>query len=174
MATSSHPPISTSIVASVTPQSTTPTGTSSEHGSDSGNGAGATAGAACTHCQGTCTREDHTHMTLVSRSHRDRWHVTFVAIWGLCTNHAFGRIVPQLQFQESGVAGGALNSAPARLALPPGSRSRAQPSMPLSADASMGMEDTLRCRPCSSTLKSAMSIVLQESLCLHKTLPPPA
>ncbi len=45
MATSSHPPMSASIVASVTPQSTSPTATSSERGgSDSGgaapNGAG--------------------------------------------------------------------------------------------------------------------------------------
>lgn len=43
MATSSHPPASASMVASVTPQSTTPTVSSSERNSDSGAGAGASA-----------------------------------------------------------------------------------------------------------------------------------
>ncbi len=43
MATSSHPPASASRVASVTPQSTTPTVTSSECNSDGGNEAGRSA-----------------------------------------------------------------------------------------------------------------------------------
>ena len=47
---------------------------------------------------------------------------------------------------------GALNSAACPAGAAPGQPGRARkPSMPLSADASMGMEDTLRCRPCSSS-----------------------
>ena len=166
MATSSHPPVSASIVASVTPQSTTPTVTSSEHGSDSGNGAGATAGAASRRCHDACIREDCTHITPNSQSHKDKTSygclVLCVPITHLGVRYCSSEIGTQRDFH---LAGGALNSAPARLALPPSSRSATQPSMPLSADNSMGMEDTMRCCPGSFSL--------QESLCFAETPPQP-
>ena len=91
MATSSHPPISASIVASVTPQSTSPTGTSSEHGSDSGHGAGATAGAASSRRQDSCTRGNYTHMRPKSQSHTD----------SMMPSQVFGVRVPSMHVDTS-------------------------------------------------------------------------